>query len=227
VCSSRVSTIAIRRVKRLLLRKPGEEISQRHCGYTGSDIREPTGKHELVSVNHAAARVNDVRHVPIAFTLVWLEEWLVEMADDMEGIFGIEQNRSQGVAAKRPHPMGDHQPSGLGLEGRTAVAELHEFPRAFGLLDPLGLDPEPHIIGHHEVVVLVVLSRQGSVAPVDLSGEEREALVLGATPVDRSDPERDEVRCFGEMSLINRTRSKGSCRWAYLDLNQGPQPYQG
>ena len=65
---------------------------------------------------HAAARVDDVRHVPFALVGLGAEQRFVEMADHDGRVVEVEQQRTQRVAPERPDTVGDHEPTGFGLE---------------------------------------------------------------------------------------------------------------
>ena len=111
----------------------------------------------------------------------------------------IEQEGADAVAAHRADAVGDDQPAGLRLDGRAAVADLHELPRLCGPQQLLRVFPVVHVVGKHEVEVLVVLSRDHRVAAVDAAGEERHAFVFHGAPVEREHAEVLEIARLDEL----------------------------
>ncbi len=144
-------------------------------------------------VHQAAATVDDVRDVALALVGVGLQQRYLQPADHARRIIEIEQERAQRILAHRADAVRQHQPAGLGLDRRAAVAELHVFPGVRRLGDQLLGVPEVQHVRVHQIDVLVVLPREHRVQPPNLAGEQREALVPHLGAVERADPEPQEV----------------------------------
>ncbi len=80
-------------------------------------------------MEQSAASINNVGHISFPFVLIGLEQGLAEPADDLAGIIAIQQKRANAVLAHRADAVAEHQPAGFGLNGRSAIAELDQFPR--------------------------------------------------------------------------------------------------
>ena len=79
-----------------------------------------------------AAAVDDVGHVAFPADALGLQQGLAQPADDPGGIVQVEQDGADAVLAHGADAVGDHQPAGLGLHGRAAVADLHGLPQLRG-----------------------------------------------------------------------------------------------
>ena len=92
-----------RSAERLPLDESREHVVESEHGDPRSDVRESVRQHELAGVDHAAARVDDVGHVPVTLVLYGEQKRLVQMAEDPAGILGVEEDRSRArIAATDP-----------------------------------------------------------------------------------------------------------------------------
>jgi hypothetical protein len=94
----------------------GEQLVERDRDDARADVGVPVGQHEVVGVNHAAARVHDVGHVSLALVDVGAQQRLVEVADDLTRLVEVEEKCAQCVAPHWPDTVGDHEPTCVGLE---------------------------------------------------------------------------------------------------------------
>src|SRR5210317_168721 len=114
--------------------------------YTGIDIGHGVRNDQLVVMNERTAGINNIGNISLALFLMWGKQWLIQAGDDFCWIFKIKQYGADAILAHRSDAMGEHNPAFIGFEGGTAVADLHEFPGKFRLLDNLGLLPEMDIV---------------------------------------------------------------------------------
>src|ERR1700733_10699065 len=75
------------------------------------------------------AGVDDIRYIAILLIGSWGEERFTKLAKDPSGIFKLKQDRSDAVGAHWANTVSEHQPACFGLDRRSAVAELNDFPR--------------------------------------------------------------------------------------------------
>ena len=106
-----------------------QHLIERDGSETGGVIGQTIRDDQLAVVDESAAGINDVGHVTFAFVLVGLEQGFAKAADHFAGIVAIQQKRSDAVLSHRADTMAQHQPAGIGLNGRSAVPELDQFPR--------------------------------------------------------------------------------------------------
>ncbi len=69
--------------------------------------------------------------------------------------------------------MRENKPPGLGLNRRSAVADLDDFPGKFGLHEELGLVPEKNVVGPQEEQIFVVEPTEHQETVVDLPREKQ------------------------------------------------------
>lgn len=98
-------------------------------GETGSVIGRAIRNDQHAIVKQSAAAIHNVRHVTFALIFIGLQQRLAEAAEDLAGIIAIEEERTDAVFSHRANSMAENQPSGIGFDGRTAVAELDQLPR--------------------------------------------------------------------------------------------------
>src|ERR1700691_5510879 len=100
------------------------------CGVVGQTI----GNNQIAVVDQSAAGINDIWHIAFTLVLVGHEQGLAKVADHLGGIVAIEKERAQAVLPHGADSMAEDQPSGIGLDGRSAVPDLDKFPgkRRFG-----------------------------------------------------------------------------------------------
>jgi hypothetical protein len=70
----------------------------------------------MIAMDETAARVHNVRYIPLAFVGLWAEQRFLEMTDHDSRVVQVEQQGSKCVAPERTYAVRDHEPSGLGLE---------------------------------------------------------------------------------------------------------------
>ncbi len=73
--------------------------------------------------------------------------------------------------------MGQHQPSFIQFDRRSAIADLHKFPRIFGLHHRHAIIPIIQIFGCDIMQVFIILPRDHGIAAINLAREQRHALV--------------------------------------------------
>ena len=93
-----------------------------------------------------------------------------------------------------PTPCVSKQPAVVQLDGRAAIADLHELPRILGLKNGSTAVPCVKIVGIDQIKILVVLPADHRIAAVDLSREQSHALVARRRSAERRHPERSEIR---------------------------------
>jgi hypothetical protein len=106
-----------------------EEFAQRNGGEAGGGVGDGVGKDEDAVVDEGAAGIDDVGHVAFALVGGGAEEGLFETPDDARGIVAVKEGGADAVFAHGSDAVGEDEPTGVGFDGRTAVAELGEFPR--------------------------------------------------------------------------------------------------
>ena len=97
------------------------------------------------------------------------------------------------VLSHRADTVAEDQPSGIGLDRRSAVPDLDQFPRKSGLEEHLALIPEMDVVGKHQVDVLVVLAGEHGIEAADLPGEDRHAFVFGGRAIQGNESKVEEV----------------------------------
>ena len=102
----------------------------------------PVGQQQPVAVRQRAAAVDDVRDVALALVRCGSRRGRRRRADHAARGRRGRAGRTHGVLAHRPDAVGQHQPAGLGLDRRAAVAELDELPGVRRLGDQLLAVPE-------------------------------------------------------------------------------------
>ena len=80
--------------------------------------------------------------------------------------------------------MSDHEPTGIGFDRWTAVAQLDKFPWLRGTQENLGFIPEVQMVREHEVDVLAILTPEHGEVAFDFSRKEGEPLVANGRPIE-------------------------------------------
>src|SRR5439155_22222931 len=105
----------------------------------------------------------------------------------------VQKNRANRVFPNGADAMGQQEPAFVQLDGRSAIAQLHEFPSEFGLQDDLATFPCVEIIGIKQIEILIVLPADHCVMAVDLAREQRHPLVARRQATERRQAEGYEV----------------------------------
>src|ERR1700737_5620467 len=176
-----------------------QNVSERDGCETRSVIGEAVRGYQLTVVDESAARIDNVRYVTPTLIFIGFQQRLAKTPDDLAGIVSIEQKRTDAILSHRAYAMAQNQPSGIGLDGRSTVPELDQFPGKSRFEEHLALVPEVDVVGKHQVYVLVVLARKHGIEPVDFPREERHAFVRRGWTVQRNDPKAEETRSFHQL----------------------------
>jgi len=97
-------------------------------------------------VDEGAAGIDHVGDVTAALVGGGDDQRVFEPADQLCGVVAVQQRRADAVAAHRADAVGQQEPAGVGLDGRAAIADLHELPWELRLLDHLGLVPDQDVV---------------------------------------------------------------------------------
>jgi len=114
---------------------------------TGGVIGQTIGNDQFAVVEQSAACVNDVRYIAFTLVLVWLEQGFPQAADDLGRVIAIEQESADAVLSQRADTVTENQPSGSGLDRRSTVTQLDQFPRKGRFKEQLALIPEVNVVG--------------------------------------------------------------------------------
>ena len=166
---------------------------------TGCVVGHAIGNDQFAVVEESATGINDIRHVPFTLPLVRFEQGFAEAADHFAGIIVIEEERADAVRSQGADTVAKDQPAGFGLNGGPAVPKLDQFPRKHRFKEHLAFIPEVHVVGKHEVDVLVVLAGEHGIEAVDFPGEDGHAFVLGGRTVQGDEPKEEEVRSLHQL----------------------------
>ena len=115
----------------------------------------------------------------------------------------VEQQRADGVRPHRPDAVGEHEPAVVGLDGRSAVADLDRLPRPRSGTSS-GLTVGQRRMSSEQATALrrAVVAGERDEPPADPAREQRQALVGGG----RAEQRRRRRR--------SRSRSVASSCWA-------------
>src|SRR5690349_7562777 len=108
--------------------------------------------------------------------------------------------------------MREDQPAFGSFDGRTAIADLHEFPWKPGFGQKSGGMPEMQVIAIHDEQILIVLAGEHRVLAVDFAREESHALVLDGGPVECAEFEMKEIARFKKLREDEFAIVRGVCR---------------
>src|SRR5437899_7144789 len=107
-------------------------------------------------MNHSSARIHDVWNIAEPLGPGWNEQGLAGLADHPAGVLEVEQGCADAILAHRANTMSQQQPSSLGFEWCTTVADLDHLPGVFRSKHQAGLIPDAQMIRLHVVEVFVV-----------------------------------------------------------------------
>ena len=82
---------------------------------------------------------------------------------------------------------------GFRFDGRSAIAELDQFPGEGRPEERFALVPEVDVVGEHQIDVLVVLAGEHGVQSVDLPWKQRYTFVLGGRAVQSSESKEEKI----------------------------------
>ena len=108
--------------------------------------------------------------------------------------------------------MGQQQPALVELDRRSAIADLHEFPRELRLQDRDTAIPGIQIRRIQQVEVLIVLPADHGVVAADLSGKQRHALVASGGPAQRGHAKRNEIARLDQLGSYRCAAIGSVCR---------------
>src|SRR6516164_1897181 len=117
----------------------------------------------------------------------------MEAADYLAGIIAIQQKSANAVSSQGADAVAEHQPARVGLNGRSAVAKLDQLPGENRLEEDFALIPEVDVVGEHEINALVVLAREHGIVPIDFSGEDGHAFVLGGRAIQSDEAKSKKI----------------------------------
>src|SRR6516162_7312683 len=117
----------------------------------------------------------------------------MEAADYLAGIIAIQQKSANAVSSQGADTVAEHQPACVGRNGRSAVAKLDQLPRESRLEQDFALIPEVDVVGEHEINALVVLAREHGIVPIDFSGEDGHAFVLGGRTIQSDEAKSKKI----------------------------------
>ena len=123
------------------------------------------------------------------------EDRLDRARQDFRRFVLVQQYRADRIFAHRPNPVGQHQPALIDLDRASAIADLDEFPRIFGLHQQAALIPRQQIVGLDQEQVLTVLAAEHMIVPANLAREQRHALVDRGTALERDQVEFAKIAC--------------------------------
>src|SRR5208283_4692351 len=86
-----------------------------------------------------------------------------------------------------------------GLDRRSAVSELNQFPGKGWLEEHAAFIPEVDVVGEHQVDILVILAGEHGIAAADLPREHGHALVFGGWTVQGNESELEEVGSLDQL----------------------------
>ena len=156
-----------------------------------------------------AAGIDDVGHIPLAVLVLGGEDRLLRPAQHLGRIVLVEQSRADRIFAHRPDAVGEKQPALVRLDGRAAIADLHQLPWENRGQDLLALVPMRQRVGLEQEQVLAVLPPDHHILPADLAGEERHALVARRRSGHRHQVERAEIAGPHQFGLDARAVISG------------------
>src|ERR1035438_135805 len=148
-----------------------EYLSERDCGETRGVIGQTIGNDQFALVEQSAARIDNIGHVACPLVLVRLKQRFAETANHFGWIIAIQEERADAVFSHWADTMAEDQPPGVGLDRRSAVPELDQFPGKDRFEEHRVLIPEVHVVRKHEVNVLVVLAGEHGVEAIDFPRE--------------------------------------------------------
>lgn len=192
-----------------LTEEGGEEFVEGDAGDGGGFVAHGVGEDDFVVVEEGATTVDDVGDVTLAFDAFGREERFAKSANDLGGIFEVEQDGTDAVFAHGADAMGNDEPAGWGLDGRTTVTDFDGFPDFGGTNEKLRIVPIVEVVGEHDEEVLIVLSGQHRIVAVDASWEQCHALVLNSSTVEGDDAEVQEVFGLNELGQDGATVVSG------------------
>src|SRR5258708_5057840 len=102
----------------------GEELVEVDGGEADGGIADPERDEQGSLVVESTARVDDVGDVAVLFGRRGGYQRLGQSSDDAGGVLEVEQRGADGIGSHRTNPVGEDEPARLGLDGRTAVADL-------------------------------------------------------------------------------------------------------
>src|SRR5882762_8728305 len=176
-----------------------QQFVERDAGEARGRVAHGIGDDEFALMQNRAAGVNHVRHVAFALGFVRGKQRFAKAANYARGVVQVEQERAEAIFAHRADAMAQHQPAGFRFNGRTAVADLNEFPRLRRREQDSGVVPEMNVVGEHQQDVLVILAGQHCVTPVYFARKQRHAFVLHRGTVQSDKLEMNKVRGFQEL----------------------------
>ena len=80
-------------------------------------VAHRVGKDQDSLVDHAAARVDDIRHITETLLSGRNEQRFAGLTDHSARVVMVQQGRANAVLAHRAHAVRQEQPAGLGFEG--------------------------------------------------------------------------------------------------------------
>src|SRR5262245_58040887 len=105
-----------------------QHIIQRDGGEGAGVVRHRVGDDQLAAMDCGTATIDDVRYIPLALVSVRLQQRRLQSSDYARWVVAVEQERAEGILPHRPDTVRQHQPPGLCLDWRAAVAQLDELP---------------------------------------------------------------------------------------------------
>src|ERR1019366_8599948 len=118
-------------------------------------IGQTIGNDQFSVVEQSAAGINDIGHIAFTLVLVRLEQGFAEPSNHFGGILAIKEERAYTILSHRADTVTEDQPSGIGLDRRSAVPDLDQFPGKSRFEEHLALIPEVDVVGKHQGDVLV------------------------------------------------------------------------
>src|SRR5690348_1437134 len=97
-------------------------------------------------MQETAAGVNDVGDIAFAFVFIWRDQRFAHPANHFGGVLAVEQKRPNAIFPHGPDAVTEHEPTRLGFDWRTAVAELNKLPGELGLQKQLRCAPEMQMV---------------------------------------------------------------------------------
>ena len=105
-----------------------EKLVEGHGRHADRRVADSVRDDQGARMEERAAGVDDVGHVAVLLVGSRAEERLTQPPEDPGGVLEVEQDCADAVGAHRTDPVGEHQPAGVCLDRRPAVAELDDFP---------------------------------------------------------------------------------------------------
>ena len=94
----------------------GDEVADRDGGEADVGVADAVRDEQHIVVAKCAARVHDVRYVPVLLIELRGQQWLSGPADDLRRSVEVEKQRADRVRAHWPDAVGEHEPAVVGFD---------------------------------------------------------------------------------------------------------------